>query len=106
MERGKRIISAVKRVDFVSGRISYVIVRGRWCGIIVQYVHIPAKDKIVDAKDKFYEELEHIFDKFPNYHTKILLGDFTAKVGKEDIFKPTIRTESFFSKLVMIMEVG
>jgi endonuclease/exonuclease/phosphatase family metal-dependent hydrolase len=42
------------------------------------------------VKDSFYEEL----DKFPKYHTKILLGDFNAKVGREDIFKPTIGNES------------
>jgi len=28
------------------------------------------------------------------YHTKILLGDFNAKVGKEYIFKLTIGLES------------
>jgi hypothetical protein len=38
----------------------------------------------------FYEEMERVFDKFPKYHMKILLGDFNAKVGKDDIFKPTI----------------
>jgi hypothetical protein len=27
----KRIISAVKRVQFVSDRMSYIILRGRWC---------------------------------------------------------------------------
>jgi hypothetical protein len=27
----KRIISAVKRTGFVSGRMSYIILRGRWC---------------------------------------------------------------------------
>jgi hypothetical protein len=42
------------------------------------------------VKDSFYEELERVFDKFPKYHMKILLGDFNAKVGKKDIFKPTI----------------
>jgi endonuclease/exonuclease/phosphatase family metal-dependent hydrolase len=35
-----------------------------------------------------------VFDKFPKYHMKILLGDFNAKVGREYIFKPTIGNES------------
>jgi hypothetical protein len=38
-------------------------------------------------------ELGRVFDKFPKYHMKILLGDFNAKVGKEDIFKPTVGNE-------------
>jgi exonuclease III len=57
-------------------------------------VHAPTEDKIDDIKDRFYEELEQVFDKFPKYHMKILLGDFNAKVGREDIFKPTIGNES------------
>jgi hypothetical protein len=44
----------------------------------------------VCRRDSFYEELERVFDKFPKYHMKILLGDFNAKVGMEEIFKPTI----------------
>jgi hypothetical protein len=39
-------------------------------------------------------ELEQVFDHFPKYHTKILLGDFNAKVGSENILKPTIGQES------------
>jgi hypothetical protein len=35
-----------------------------------------------------------VFDKFPKYHMKILLRDFNAKVGREDVFKPTIGNES------------
>jgi hypothetical protein len=35
-----------------------------------------------------------VFDKFPKYHIKILLGDLNAKVGSKDIFKPTIGNES------------
>jgi hypothetical protein len=31
---------------------------------------------------------------FPKQHTKILLGDFVAKVERENIFKPTIRNEN------------
>jgi hypothetical protein len=31
---------------------------------------------------------------FPKYHTKMLLGDFNAEVGRGNIFKPTIGQES------------
>jgi exonuclease III len=86
----KRIISAVKRAEFVSDRMSYIILRSCWCRIIVLEVHAPTEDKIGDVKDSFYEELEHVFNKFPKYRMKILLGDFNVKVGKEDIFKPTV----------------
>jgi hypothetical protein len=56
-------------------------------------VHAPSEDKSDDSKDGFYEELE-VFDHFPRYHKKILLGDFNSKVGRENIFKPTIGNES------------
>ena len=37
----RRIVSAVKRVDFVSDRLSYIVLRGRWRNIIVVNVHAP-----------------------------------------------------------------
>jgi hypothetical protein len=45
--------SAVKRIEFVSDRISYIILRCRWCHIIVLNVHAPTEDKIDDVKDSF-----------------------------------------------------
>jgi hypothetical protein len=57
-------------------------------------VHSPTKDKIDDMKDSFYEGLQHAFNKFPNCHKKILLQDFNAKVGREEISKPKIGNES------------
>jgi hypothetical protein len=57
-------------------------------------VHAPTEDKDDIIKDSFYEELEQVFDQFPTYHTKILLGYFNTKVGREDIFKPIIGNDS------------
>jgi hypothetical protein len=74
--------------------MSYKILRCCWCHIIVQNVYTPTEDKTDDVKDSFYEELERVVDKFPKYHMKILLGDFNAKVCREDIFKLTIGNES------------
>jgi hypothetical protein len=58
-------------------------------------VRAPTEDQIDDIKDRFYEELEQVVDKFSRYHMKMLLGYFNAKVCGEDIFKPTIGNESF-----------
>jgi hypothetical protein len=38
-------------------------------------------------KERFYEELEHVFEKFPKYRMNILLGELSAEVGREDICK-------------------
>jgi hypothetical protein len=74
--------------------MSCIILKGCWCNIIVVNVHAPCENKSDDIKDSFYEELGHVFDQFPRYDMKILLGDFNTKVGREDIFKPTIGNES------------
>jgi len=56
-----RIVSAVKRVQFVSDRVSYIFLRGRWYNIIVLNVHAPSEEKSDDSKDSFYEEFEQVF---------------------------------------------
>jgi hypothetical protein len=81
-----RIISAVKRVEFLSDRMSHITQKGRWCDIVVLNVHAPTEDKDDVIKDSFYEELEVVFDQFPRYHMKILLGDFNTKVGREGAY--------------------
>jgi hypothetical protein len=63
--------------------MSYIILRDRWCDIIVLNVSTPKNDKSDDMNDRFYEELERVLNKFPKYRMKILLGDFNAKVGRK-----------------------
>jgi hypothetical protein len=62
-------VSAIKRVEFVSDRMSYIVLRGR-CYIIVLNVHAPTEESD-DSKDSFYEELEQVFDR--RWHSSILL---------------------------------
>jgi len=61
----RRIASAVKRVQFVSNRLSYIALGGRWHNTIVVNVHAPSEEKSDELKDSFYEELEQVFDHFP-----------------------------------------
>jgi len=65
LDMSQRIASVVKRVEFVSDRVSYIVMRGRWCYIIVLNVHAPSEEKSDDSKDSFYEELEQFFLSFP-----------------------------------------
>jgi hypothetical protein len=88
------ILSAAKRVMFVSVRMSYIVLRGHWCNIIVLNAYALTEERSDNTKHNFYEELEQVFDHFPKYAMKILLGDFNAKLGREDIFKPKIKSES------------
>jgi exonuclease III len=53
----KRILLAVRRVEFISDRMSCIILRGRWCNIIVLNVQAPCEYKGDDVKDSFCEEL-------------------------------------------------
>jgi hypothetical protein len=43
-----------------------------------------------------HEELERVFDTFPKYHKKILLGYFNAQVSRED-FQTDQRNESLLA---------
>jgi hypothetical protein len=73
-------------VEFVSDRVSYI-------------THAPIEDKHDFLKDRFYEELEEVYDQFPMYNMKILLGDKNAKVGREYIFKQIIGNESLHEEI-------
>jgi exonuclease III len=48
-----RLVSAVTRVEFVSDRILYIVLRGSWYNIIALNVHASSDY----SKDSFYEEL-------------------------------------------------
>jgi hypothetical protein len=57
-------------------------------------MHTPSVEECNDSKDSLYGELKQVVGQFPKYHTKITLGYFNAKVGRESNFKPAIGNES------------
>jgi len=46
----RKIVSAVKRVEFVSDRLSYTVLRGRWLNIILVNVNAPSEEKKVRSQ--------------------------------------------------------
>jgi hypothetical protein len=65
------------RVEFISDRMSSILLRVRCCNINVLNAHAPT-DK---AKDSFYEELQLVFHYFRKYHTKIVSWGFDEGSG-------------------------
>jgi hypothetical protein len=49
----KRIISAVKKVEFDNYRMQYILLRGHWYYIILNVHSPPTEDKTDDVKDSF-----------------------------------------------------
>jgi hypothetical protein len=42
-----------------------IVLRSRWCNIIVLNVRVSSEEKSGDSKDSFMKELEQMFDNFP-----------------------------------------
>jgi hypothetical protein len=80
-------MSIVKGVEFVSSRVLCITRRGRWYDIVLN-VDAPTKGKIHDMIDSIYEDLEHVFSKFPKYRMEILLGNFICQSRWGKHFQP------------------
>ena len=48
-----RIGSAVKKIELVGNRVSYIVLRGRKCNNVVPNVHEQSEEKSDDSKDSF-----------------------------------------------------
>jgi hypothetical protein len=59
---------------------------GRWCNFIILNGPAPSEEERDYSKESFDEEFEQDFDHFPKIYMKILSGDFSAKVGRQNIF--------------------
>ena len=70
----------------------------KWFSCALINVHAPTNKKPEEIKEDFYNLLEHSINRIANSDVKIILGDFNAKVGKENMYKPTIVNESLHNE--------
>lgn len=68
-------------------------------------MHSLTEDRSGDIKYNFYEKLGFVFNHFLECHTKILLGDFHAKVKRENVSNQQLGTRVFTKVVVMGLEL-
>jgi hypothetical protein len=84
--------------------MSYVHATKRWLfHIIGLNVHARTEDTFGDVKGSFSEELERLLDTFPIYDVKMLLGNFSAKIGSEDLLNKQLGPQVYTKLVLMIL---
>jgi len=78
----------------INERICYIVAKGRWFVIAFINCYAPTEDKDYDTKNDFDSQLETVYDSIPSNIIKVVMGDFNAKVGREQWFRPVFGNES------------
>ncbi|XP_073814500.1 uncharacterized protein [Musca autumnalis] len=95
---GRRLKHLVSSFTPVNERLATIRFKAKFFNISFICAHAPTEDKDEQTKDIFYESLEETYDRCPAHDIKIVLGDFNAKIGKENIFGQTVGKFSLHSE--------
>ena len=73
-----RFLSNILRFEPVNDRLCWIRVHGKFRNYSIINAHAPTEDKDNEEKDKT------VYSQCPRHDIKMVLGDFNAKVGKEE----------------------
>ncbi|XP_013175481.1 PREDICTED: uncharacterized protein LOC106123612 [Papilio xuthus] len=83
-------------IDFkpVNERLCTIRIKGKFHNYTIVNVHAPTEETDDEQKERFYTELEDLCTMIPKGDIKMIVGDFNAKLGREQTFLPTIGNHS------------
>jgi len=96
---GGEFLKYVKDFKITNERICYLRLKAKWFFCTLINVHAPTNEKTEEVKEEFYNLLEQTINQIANSDIKIILGDFNAKIGEEDIYKCTIGNECLHNNI-------
>ena len=85
----KRVWNAVLRCNLKNDRMISVHFQGKPFSITVIQVYGPTTDAKEAEVDQFYEDLKHLLELTPKNSVLSMIGDWNAKVGRQEITKIT-----------------
>ncbi|XP_068240239.1 craniofacial development protein 2-like [Palaemon carinicauda] len=68
----------------VNSKLLIAKFKSRQCNISIIVFYAPTNDPPEEKIDKYDEELQSVIDEIPERYMKIVIGDFNAKVGKNN----------------------
>jgi len=88
----------VKDFKAINERLCWLRLKAKWFSCTLINVHVPTNEKTEETKEESYNLLEQTISQIASSDIHIVLGDFNAKVGKENVYKPTIGNESLHNE--------
>ena len=74
----------------ICDRIRTLRIKGKFHNITFVNIYAHTEDTEDETVDEFYETLQVVCDKIPKHDAIITLGDFNAKLGKEQVHRDII----------------
>jgi exonuclease III len=90
----KKASKSVLGFSPICERICTLRIKGKLHNITFVNVYAPTEDTEDEIADEFYETLQSVYEELPKHDAIVTLGDFNAKLGKEQIYRETIGRHS------------
>jgi hypothetical protein len=90
----RKIKDIIKDFKPMNKRICAICIRTKLQNMWIINEHAPTEEKEGEIRDDFYQTLEATFDSLQHNDIKVLMGDFNAKIGREEAYRGTIGQHS------------
>ena len=82
---GRKYASTLLQWKPISERLMYVRLNSKQTKLSVIVAYAPINDADEEDKDQFYSALQAVLDDIPRHDVMLLMGDFNAKVGSNNM---------------------
>lgn len=90
----KNLLFSVKEFNPISEHVCTIQLNTKPMNIFIINVHAPTENKDETDKDEIYEYVATIYDEASGNTIKIIVVDYSVKLGKETSSRPTMGTHS------------
>ncbi|XP_055375392.1 uncharacterized protein LOC129608093 [Condylostylus longicornis] len=94
----KKIRNSVLYFEPINDRVCVLKLRGKFQNITLLSVYSPTETTEDELKEAFYDDIFRVCNKISRHDLIIIMGDFNAKIGKENFIKNVAGLQSLHSK--------